>query len=335
MSTVKLERACAANLKVGSIVRRGGLVAALGLLLAGCNRGILDPVGPVAAAEKQILINSTAIMLAIIIPTMIATVAVAFWFRRGNTKATYRPDWEYSGSIELVIWAVPVLTIMLLGGITWIGSHQLDPRRPLESKFPTLNVQVVSLDWKWLFIYPEQGVATVNYLVVPEGTPVKFDLTSATVWNAFFVPQMGSMIYAMPGMRTTLHLQADKVGVFEGQSAHFSGDGFPGMRFAVHSLPREKFASWAQSAKAKPALDARSYKLLERPSSYVKPFTFGAVAPGLFNAIAKAHPPSTQQRPHNLPAPGATTDVPFSPLEGPIPPNQPRPDVLPAPGARE
>src|SRR4029079_19709726 len=163
-------------------------IAGVSLLLGGCNRGILDPVGPVAAAEKQILINSTAIMLAIIIPTMIATVAIAFWFRRGNSKAEYRPDWEYSGAVEMVVWAVPALTIMLLGGIAWIGSHQLDPARPLESKAKPINVEVVSLAWKWLFIYPGQGIATVNQLVVPAGTPIDFRLMSATVWNVFFVP---------------------------------------------------------------------------------------------------------------------------------------------------
>ena len=154
------------------------------LLTGRCNRGILDPVGPVGAAEKQILINSTAIMLAIIVPTMIATVAFAWWFRRGNSKATYRPDWEYSGAIELVVWAIPALTIMLLGGIAWIGSHDLEPSKPLASKVPPLKVEVVSLDWKWLFIYPDQGIATVNQLVVPAGTPVSFRLTSATVWNS-------------------------------------------------------------------------------------------------------------------------------------------------------
>src|SRR5215218_834476 len=212
-----------------SDVPRAILAAPLSLTVCGCNRGILDPVGPVAAAEKQILINSTAIMLAIIIPTMIATVAIAFWFRRGNAKATYRPDWEYSGEIELVIWAIPVLTIMLLGGITWIGSHQLEPSRPLDSKVPPVNVQVVSLDWKWLFIYPDQHIASVNRLVVPAGTPINFQLTSATVWNTFFVPQMGSMIYTMPNMTTRLNLMADRPGVFPGRSAHFSGDGFPGM----------------------------------------------------------------------------------------------------------
>ena len=264
---------------------------ALAFLLTACNRGILDPVGPVASAEKQILINSTAIMLAIIVPTMIATVAVAWWFRRGNTKATYRPDFEYSGAIELVVWGIPILTILLLGGIAWIGSHDLEPSRPLKSNVPPLEVDVVSLDWKWLFVYPDQGIATVNQLVVPAGTPVSFRLTSATVWNVFWVPQMGTMIYTMPRMTTRLNLEADKQGTFGGLSGHFSGDGFPGMQFQVRSVSPQQFAAWAAAAHGGPALDGLSYAQLVRPSSYVKPFTYGSVAPGLFEDILEGHAP--------------------------------------------
>jgi cytochrome o ubiquinol oxidase subunit 2 len=289
-----------------SCFRAGGLVA-LASLGSGCNRGILDPVGPVAAAEKTILINSTAIMLAIIIPTMIATITFAWWFRRGNAKATYLPDWEYSGAIEMVLWAIPALTIMLLGGIAWIGSHDLEPSHALKSDKPPLRVEVVSLDWKWLFIYPDQGVATVNQLVVPAGTPVSFRLTSATVWNAFFVPQMGSMIYTMPRMTTRLNLQADRQGTFDGLSAHFSGDGFPGMQFKVQALPADQFAMWAQASRgAGPMLDGRGYAELSKPSSYVKPMTYGGVAPGLFDAIvANRVPPNPVPPPrHNPPTEG-------------------------------
>lgn len=292
----------------GDVIKRVGLTTCLGLLTAGCNRGILDPVGPIAAQEKQLLINSTAIMLAIIIPTMIATIAFAWWFRRGNTKAKYLPDWEYSGAIELVVWSIPALTIMLLGGIAWIGSHDLEPSKPLNSSVQPLKVEVVSLDWKWLFIYPDQGVATVNQLVVPAGTPVNFRLTSATVWNVFFVPQMGTMIYTMPRMTTRLNLQADRQGTFNGLSAHFSGDGFPGMQFQVQSLPPDQFAMWAQGASGNgPVLDAAGYTQLEKPSSYVKPMTYGAVAPGLFDAIvANRAPPNPVPPPlHNRPVPGS------------------------------
>jgi cytochrome o ubiquinol oxidase subunit 2 len=263
------------------------------LLTASCDRGIMDPVGPVAAAEKTILINSTAIMLAIVIPTIIATIAFAWWFRRGNSRATYRPDWEYSGAIELVVWAIPAMTVMLLGGIAWIGSHDLDPAKPLQSSARPLNVEVVSLDWKWLFIYPDQGVASVNQLVVPAGTPINFRLTSATVWNSFFVPQMGTMIYTMPRMTVRLNLQADRPGVYDGLSSHFSGEGFSGMRFKVHAVPPQQFAAWAQGAHgAGQALDGRAYAELAKPSSYVKPVTYGAVAPGLFDAIATGRAPA-------------------------------------------
>jgi cytochrome o ubiquinol oxidase subunit 2 len=286
-------------------MRRFMGAAGLGFLVSSCNRGILDPVGPIGAAEKQILINSIAIMLAIIVPTMIATLAFAWWFRRGNTRATYRPDWEYSGAIEMVVWAIPALTVILLGGIAWIGSHDLEPSKPLASKVQPLNVEVVSLDWKWLFIYPDQGIATVNQLVVPAGTPVSFRLTSATVWNVFFVPQMGTMIYTMPRMTTRLNLLADRQGVYEGRSAHFSGDGFPGMQFKVHAVPPQQFAAWAQSARGSgQMLDGRAYALLSEPTSYVKPMTFSNVAPGLFEAIASGHAPSPQQLPQGRPAPG-------------------------------
>jgi cytochrome o ubiquinol oxidase subunit 2 len=299
-----------ARVKSRAAALRALVAAALIPLIGACNRGIFDPVGPVAAQEKQLLINSTAIMLAIIIPTMIATVAVAWWFRRGNKKATYRPDWEYSGAIELVVWGIPVLTVMLLAGIAWIGSHRLEPSRPLPSDKPPLKVEVVSLDWKWLFIYPDQGIATVNQLVVPAGTPVSYRLTSATVWNVFWVPQMGSMIYTMPRMATRLNLQADRQGTFNGLSGHFSGDGFPGMEFKVHSLPPDQFAMWAQGARGNGgALDGQSYAALSKPSSYVKPMTYGAVAPGLFDAIVAGRVPPNPVPPqeHNRRIDGSKT----------------------------
>ena len=261
------------------------------MLVCGC-AGILDPVGPVGAQEKQLLLNSTAIMLVIVVPVIIATAAFAWWFRRGNRKATYRPDWEYSGAIEMVVWSIPALVVMLLGGIAWIGSHELEPSRPLRSTVQPVRIDVVSLDWKWLFIYPDQGVATVNELVVPAGTPISFRLTSDTVWNAFFVPQMGTMIYTMPRMTTRLNLQADRQGVYDGRSAHFSGDGFSGMQFKVHAVPPQRFAAWAQSARGRgPVLDGRGFARLSEPSSYVKPVTYGTVAPGLFEAVVADRAP--------------------------------------------
>ena len=286
------------------------MAAVAALLTTGCSRGLMDPVGPVGHAEKMILINSTAIMLAIVIPTMLATVGFAWWFRRGNSKAEYRPNWEYSGAIELVVWSIPALTIMLLGGITWIGSHDLEPSKPLASATPPVHVEVVSLDWKWLFIYPDQGVATVNELVVPAGTPVSFRLTSATVWNSFFVPQFGTMIYTMPRMTTRLNLQADRSGTYEGISSHFSGDGFPGMTFKARVVPAQQFAAWTQTARGSQLkLDGRAYAELSKPSSYVKPMTYGVVAPGLFDAIVANRAPESPvpSMLHNKPVAGSGT----------------------------
>src|ERR1700722_1395407 len=175
------------------------------LLLSGCDWAVLDPKGPIADANKTILLDSVAIMLAIVVPTILATLAAAWWYRSSNTRARYLPDFEYSGALELIVWAIPLLTIMLLGGVAWIGAHDLDPARPIVSKEEPLNIQVVSLDWKWLFIYPDQHVASVNRLVVPAGTPIRFALTSGSVMTAFFVPQLGSMIYTMNRMGTQLH----------------------------------------------------------------------------------------------------------------------------------
>jgi cytochrome o ubiquinol oxidase subunit II len=208
---------------------------------------ILDPQGPIAAANKTILIDSIAIMLAIVVPTIIAIFAFAWYFRQSNTRAFHWPDWEYSGRLELVVWSIPALTIILLGGVAWIGSHELDPARPVPGTGQGVTIQVVSLDWKWLFIYPDQRIASLNTLTVPVGAPLHFQLTSASVMNVFFIPQLGSMIYTMNGMVTRLELRADEVGSLQGLSAHFSGDGFPSMLFDVHVVSQPDFASFASN----------------------------------------------------------------------------------------
>src|SRR5712671_6858248 len=209
---------------------------------------ILDPQGPIGAADKTILIDSLAIMLAIVLPTIIAVFGFAYWYRASNTKARYLPHWEYSGRIELVVWSIPTLTIILLGGVAWIGAHQLDPAKAVEGSGKPLTIQAVSLDWKWLFIYPDQHIATINTLTVPKGVPLQFQLTSASVMNVFFIPQFGSMIYTMNGMTTRLNLQADRPGTFQGLSAQFSGDGFADMHFDVHVVPSVQFPKWAEEA---------------------------------------------------------------------------------------
>jgi cytochrome o ubiquinol oxidase subunit 2 len=257
-------------------------------ILTGCHSAILDSQGSVGRADRTILIDSVIIMLAIIVPTIVATFGFAWWFRAGNSKARYLPDFVYSGRIELVTWSIPLLTIILLGGVAWIGSHQLDPAEPLESKTPPLEVQGISLDWKWLFIYPQQHLATVNQLVVPAGVPLHFSLTSGSVMNAFFIPQLGSMIYTMNGMATQLYLRADEPGVFRGRSSHFSGDGFPGMFFDVRAVPPEQFDAWAAAKRNDgPILDSRSYADLSRQSMNVAPFTYRDVDPALFQQIVR------------------------------------------------
>jgi cytochrome o ubiquinol oxidase subunit II len=266
------------------------LILLIGLAaLAGCSEGVLAPKGSIAATELQILFNALGIMLAIVIPTILATLGVAAWFRASNQRARYRPDFEDSGRLELLVWAVPAMTVILVGGVAWVGSQELDPRRPITSQVKPLNVQVVSLDWKWLFIYPDEGVAAVNELAIPVGTPIHFDLTSSGVMNSFFVPQLGSQIYTMAGMVTQLELQADHAGTYRGLSAQYSGEGFSDMRFAVHAVSAEEFAQWAKMAQtAGPALDTQAYANLAKPTASVTPFTYRAVAPNLFNAISKA-----------------------------------------------
>jgi cytochrome o ubiquinol oxidase subunit 2 len=256
--------------------------------------GVLGPVGPVGAGDRTILLDSLAIMLAIIIPVIIATLLCAWWFRASNTRAKYLPDWEYSGQVELVVWSIPLMVVLFLGGIGWIGSHQLDPHFPLKSKEKPLRVEVVSLDWKWLFIYPDQGVASVNQLAIPVGVPVEFSLTSASVMNSFFVPRLGSQIYAMAGMVTHINLEADKPGTYTGFSAQFSGDGFSGMNFKTMAVSPDEFARWVATAKsAKADLDEAAYAKLVEPTQINPVVFYRSASPDLFKKIVQLSAPGT------------------------------------------
>jgi cytochrome o ubiquinol oxidase subunit 2 len=257
--------------------------------LAGCSGGVLQPQGPVGAANAIILLDAVGIMCVIGVPTMIAALAFAWWFRADNPRAQRRPDFVHSGRLELLVWSIPILIIMFLGGVIWIGSHQLDPFQPIaaQAKTKPLEVQVVSLDWKWLFIYPEQGIASVNEVVVPAATPVHFSITSGSVMNMFFVPQLGSMIAAMNGMVTQLHLQADRAGDYFGLSTQYSGGGFSGMHFLMRAVPQDAFTHWVATAQANgPALDRAGYAQLAQQSRDVEPFTYRSVDPNLFHAVA-------------------------------------------------
>ncbi len=260
------------------------------MMLASCREGVLDPHGPVGQAERVILGDATAIMLAVVIPVIILTLVFAWWFRAGNRRATYRPEWEYAGRIELIIWAIPALVILFLGGIAWIGSHDLDPRKSLDSATPPLEVEVVSLDWRWLFIYPREHIATVNYLVLPTGVPIHLRLTSTSVMNSFFIPQLGSQIYTMPGMTTQLNLQADEPGIYTGLSAQFSGPGFSDMRFTLRAESGEGFAGWVAQVRAgSGVLNEPILAQLVRPTRAGGELSYGSVPEDPFEVVAHGH----------------------------------------------
>jgi cytochrome o ubiquinol oxidase subunit II len=261
---------------------------------------ILAPVGPVGRHELTILFDSLAVMLAIVIPTIAAIFIFAWRYRASNPRARYLPDWSYSGRLELVTWSIPTLIVLFLSGLIWTGSHEIDPARPLSSNVTPLEVQVVSLDWKWLFLYPEQRVALVNQLVIPVGRPVHLSLTSGSVMNSFFVPRLGGMIAVMNGMVTQLHVQADTQGEYAGYSTQFSGDGFADMHFATKVLSAGEFDAWSRTtgdASSNPVLERASFMELQKQSSNVRPAAYRLGDSSLFRSIVH----------HEIPAgPGPT-----------------------------
>jgi cytochrome o ubiquinol oxidase subunit 2 len=237
-------------------------------------------------------LDALGIMLVIVVPTILAILLFAWWFRASNTAATYRPAWAYSGRLEALVWAIPALVILFLGGVAWTGSHELDPARPIASPKPALEIEVVSLDWRWLFIYPGQRIATINRLVIPVGTPVHLRITSASVMNVFFVPRLASQIYAMNGMVTQLNLLASQTGLFPGLSAQFSGDGFADMSFDTVVTTEAGFSSFVAGAHAQRArLDAAGYRRLSQQSHDPRVQLFASVSDGLFDDIASLRLP--------------------------------------------
>lgn len=270
-------------------------VAAAALPLGACHAIVLDPSGDVAQQQAHYLLMSTGLMMLIIAPVMLLTVFFAWKYRQSNTAATYEPDWHHSTKIELVVWAAPLAIILALGTMTWIGTHKLDPWRPLDridantpvtAATKPLDVQVVALNWKWLFIYPEQKIATVNELVVPTNRPINFHITSSSMMNSFYVPTMAGMIYAMPGMETKLHAVLNKPGDSVGFSSNYSGAGFSNMRFAVHGVADDKFAQWVDKVQGSGTapLDRAAYLKLEQPSEKEPVRHFATVEQNLFAA---------------------------------------------------
>ncbi|WP_341677519.1 ubiquinol oxidase subunit II [Niveibacterium sp. SC-1] len=264
-------------------------------LLAGCNTVVLNPSGDIAAQQGRLVVISTLLMLLIIVPVIALTLFFAWRYRASNKAATYKPDWDHSTQLELVIWAAPLLIIIALGALTWISTHVLDPfrplaridaQRPIPAETKPLVVEVVALDWKWLFLYPEQGIATVNELAAPVDRPITFKITASSVMNAFYVPALAGMIYAMPGMETKLHAVINKPGVYEGFSANYSGAGFSHMRFKFHGLDEAGFDAWVKSNREQGSpLSREAYLALERPSEREPVRRYATVADGLYPAI--------------------------------------------------
>ncbi|HEY0570758.1 MAG TPA: ubiquinol oxidase subunit II [Enterovirga sp.] len=272
-------------------------VALLGVsgLLSGCNMVVMNPAGDIAVQQRNLIIASTALMLLVIVPVIAMTFVFAWRYRASNPDSTYDPDFHHSTQLEVVIWTVPLLIIIALGAMTWISTHTLDPFRPLSRLAPNkpvpadakpLEVQVISLDWKWLFVYPELGIASVNELAAPVDRPISFRLTSSSVWNTFYVPALAGMIYTMPGMETKLQAVINKEGEFWGLSGHYSGSGFSRMNFSFHGVSREGFDQWVEKAKAAGStLDRAAYLKLEKPSEAEPVRYFAGVESGLYDAI--------------------------------------------------
>ena len=277
----------------GSLGKLGLLACAT--LLSGCNTVLMHPSGDVAAQQGHLIVVSTLLMLLIIVPVIILTFVFAWRYRQSNTQARYQPDWDHSIQLELVIWAAPLLIIIALGAVTWISTHTLDPYRPLQrldadrpftANVKPLTIDVIALDWKWLFIYPEQGIAVVNELAAPVDMPIEFRITAESVMNSFFIPALAGQIYAMPGMETQLHAVINHPGNFQGFSANYSGAGFSAMHFQFRGMNNADFEQWVQSAKAGGAtLDRTVYLQLEKPSVREPVHKYATVDPGLYDAI--------------------------------------------------
>ena len=261
------------------------LVAAI---LGGCSQMVLlHPAGPIGGAELNLILEALGLMLIVVIPV----IAMAIWFplkySASNKKAAYAPKWSSSLRIELIIWLIPVAIIAVLGYLAWSTTHQLDPYSPIDRDVRPVNIQVVSMDWKWLFIYPDQKIAVVNKLVFPVGVPLSFMITSDTVMNSFFIPQLGSQMYSMAGMITRLHLKADRPGVYYGQSQAFSGNGYADMSFQARAVPLKEFEGWLEKVqRTAKNLDPARFEELRKPSSANPVAYFSGVDPGFFDRIA-------------------------------------------------
>jgi cytochrome o ubiquinol oxidase subunit 2 len=275
------------RMRLKNMHRKALATALLACLLSACDRAVLDPAGDIARQQRDLIYISTGLMLLIIIPVMILIVVFAWRYRKGG-RGTYDPKFDHSASLELAIWSAPLLIIIALGALTWSSTHLLDPFRAIPAKDgkSPLVVQVVSLDWKWLFIYPEQGIATVNELALPVGRPVRFDITSSNMMNTFYAPTLAGMIYAMPGMQSQLHAVLTRPVESQGYSANYSGAGFSDMRFALKGLEEAAFAEWVAAARRSGrAFGNDAYRELLAPSERVPAMHFSSIDPDLYRRI--------------------------------------------------
>ncbi len=264
-----------------------GLIGALVVYLRGHNVAVLSPAGQISHKERNLMTLAILLSVLVVVPVYAMTIGIVLKYREGNKKAKkYTPDWDRSKLFESLWWGIPGVIIVVLSVVTWQSSHALDPFKPLASTVQPLHVQVVALDWKWLFVYPAQHVASVNRLELPVGRPVTFDITSDSVMNSFWIPRLGGQIYAMPGMSTQLHLMADKSGSYAGSSANISGKGFAGMAFTAHAVASSEFDAWAQAAQTAPQrMDIATYVRLSRPTQNVAPTVYAAADSALYNDV--------------------------------------------------
>ncbi|MBB3342949.1 ubiquinol oxidase subunit II [Luteimonas sp. RC10] len=265
------------------------------LLLSGCDWVLMRPSGDIAMQQRDLILLSTGLMLLVIVPVIFLTFFFAWKYRASNKDAEYAPDWHHSTRLELIIWSAPLAIILVLGTVTWIATHKLDPYRPLDridantpiaEGVKPLVVEVVALDWKWLFLYPEQGIATVNELAAPVNVPIEFKITSSSMMNSFFIPALAGQIYAMTGMETKLNAVINAEGVYKGFSGNYSGDGFSHMHFNFHGMSQDGFDAWVRKVQAdQTPLGRQEYLVLEKPSEREPVRYFGNVDPALYEAI--------------------------------------------------
>jgi cytochrome o ubiquinol oxidase subunit 2 len=277
------------------MIKKNIMLLPLSLFLTACHSVMLEPKGMIAIAEKNVLITAVILMLLVVIPVITLTLVFAWRYREGNKKATYAPNWSHSNWIETICWTVPCAIIGVLGTITWISTHQLDPYRSLNDAEP-LTIQAIALEWKWLFIYPEEKIATVNYVQFPVNRPVRFLITAEGPMNSFQIPALAGQIYAMAGMQTKLHLIANEIGDYQGISANFSGDGFSDMMFIARASSAAEYAQWVKTAQhSKTQLSLTTYKKLMQPSIKVAVQYFALANKEIFNlAIMKSMMPMTE-----------------------------------------